>query len=296
MDPRSAGTAGGRVVGHIWAGCAGARGAGGRAGGVARRGPPAPLPVAAGPAGAGAVPATSSPNLASAGPTEVGGGIGGGVGGQVDSEVYKAIRALRTGTLYVAPGPSGGSGAPGDAVDAAALRQALDGASRVVVAVLPPAAATEAGGGVDGLPGLIAAGLNRAGTVLVLAGNRVALASVGDSQAVLADAVDSAQSALDQGPATRAHVTAVLARLVREARQAPSAFPRTSERAPSRAGAPTAWTGYVGLLLVLAAAGAAVAWLLRRGRRRRPASPPHRRVHVDAAGRLISVEDVGRAR
>ena len=243
----------------------------------------AAIPAAAGLGGlgglgaAGAGPAVSSPSPVSAA------GRPSTAGSQVDN----AVRALRTGTLYVAPGAV--------PVEAAALRQALDGATRVVVAVLPPAAAAEAGGEVDGLPGQIAAGLNRAGTVLVLAGNRVALASVGDDQAVLGRAVDTAQSALDRGPGTRAHVTAVLAQLVRAARQAPSAFPRASEQAPSRAGAPTAWTGYVGLLLALAAAGAMVAWLLRRGRRRR-ASPPHRRVHIDPAGRLISVEDVGRAR
>jgi hypothetical protein len=226
--------------------------------------------------------AVAPPAAGLAGPARAA-GLPGAAGSQVDT----AIAALRTGTLYVAPGAG--------PVDAAALRQALNGATRVVVAVLSPAAAAEAGGEVDGLPGQIGAGLNRAGTVLVLAGNRVALASVGDDQAVLARAVDTAQAALDRGPGTRAQVTAVLAQLVREARQAPSAFPRASEQAPSRAGAPTPWTGYVGLLLVLAAAGAMVAWLVRRGRRRRPASPPHRRVHVDAAGRLISVEDAGRA-
>jgi hypothetical protein len=203
------------------------------------------------------------------------------------SEVARAVQALRSGTVYIAPGTA--------RVDPEPLRRALDGASAVVVAVLPPAAVAQAGGEVAGLPGQIAAGLDRAGTVLVLVGRQVALASVGADQTVLGRALDTAQVALDRGPDTQAHVTAVLAELVRAARTAPSAFPMTSEQAPRRAGTPTAWTGYVGLLVLLVAAVAAAGWFLRRGRRRRPARPPRRRVHVDAAGRLISVEDVGPA-
>ena len=235
----------------------------------------APPAAAIGPAGAKAAAANSPSPLSSPAP-------------RPPTEVDRAVQALRTATFYVAPAAAG--------VHAGTLRQALDGATGVVVAVLPPASVAEAGGEVGGLPGQIAAGLNRAGTVIVLVGGRVALASVGVDQAVLGRALDAAQAALNRGPGTRAHLTAVLSQLVRAARAAPSAFPMATEQAPRRAGSPSAWTGYVGLLLLVAGLVAAVAWARRRGRRRRPGRPPRRRVHVDASGRLISVEDVGRAR
>jgi hypothetical protein len=185
--------------------------------------------------------------------------------------------------VYVAPADT-------STIDMLAVQQAVRAVPQLRVAVLPAAAAAEAGGDPAAVPGLLSARIGRGGTVLVLVGNDLEAASTTLSPTDLHDALVAAEPLLHADSASRTAAVTAATRLLntgsgRGLGESPSAEPHS-------AGSPVGISLLIALL-ALAVAGLVAVLVLPRIRRRQaavPATPPARTVYVDSFGRVTGVQ------
>jgi hypothetical protein len=203
--------------------------------------------------------------------------------GATGAGLSTAANALRTDPVYVETSQA-------KTIDVLAVEQAVRSVPEVQVAVLPAAAAAEAGGDPAAVPGALAGGVGRGGTLLVLVGNDLEAASTTLGATSVQDALTAARPLLHADSASRtAAVTAAIRLLNTGGGQG---LGQTSSPEPRSAGNPSGISGLVALV-ALVIAGLAAVLVLPRLRRRRAAVPvpqPARTVYVDSFGRITGVQ------
>jgi hypothetical protein len=194
-----------------------------------------------------------------------------------------AATALRSDPVYVAQTEA-------NTIDVLAVRQAVRSVPQVQVAVLPVAAAAEAGGDPAAVPGVLSGRTGRGGTLLVLVGNDLEAASTTLGPTAVQDALTAARPLLHADSAARTAAVTAAVRLLNTGNG--RGLGETTSPEPRSAGNPSGISGLVALA-VLVVAGLAAVLVLPRLRRRQAAVPspaPQRTVYVDSFGRITGVE------
>lgn len=127
--------------------------------------------------------------------------------GSLGGSLSSAATVLRADPVYVAP-------AEANTIDSLAVQQAVRSVPQLRVAVLPAAAAAEAGGDPAAVPGVLSAGIGRGGTVLVLVGNDLEAASTTLGPTDVHDALVAAQPLLRADSASRTSAVTAAVRLL----------------------------------------------------------------------------------
>ena len=189
--------------------------------------------------------------------------------GGAGSPLSTAATALRSDPVYVASTQA-------DTIDVLAVQQAVRSVPQVQVAVLPVAAAAEAGGEPAAVPGALAGRTGRGGTLLVLVGNDLEAASTTLGATAVQDALATARPLLHADSASRTAAVTAAVRLLNAGNR--RGLGEASSPAPHSAGNPSGVSGLIALA-VLAIAGLAAVLVLPRLRRRQaavPSAPPQR--------------------
>lgn len=194
-----------------------------------------------------------------------------------------AATALRSDPVYVAPAET-------NTIDVLAVGQAVRSVPQVQVAVLPAAAAAEAGGDAAAVPGVLSSRTGRGGTLLVLVGNDLEAASTTLGPTAVQDALTAARPLLHSDSAARTAAVTAAVRLLNTGTG--RGLGETSSPEPRSAGNPSGISGLVALAVLIVAGLAAVLVLprLRRGQAAVPSPAPQRTVYVDSFGRITGVE------
>jgi hypothetical protein len=202
--------------------------------------------------------------------------------GPVGGSLSSAATVLRSDPVYVAP-------AAANTIDSLAVQQAVRSARQLRVAVLPAAAAVEAGGDPAAVPGVLSAAIGRGGTVLVLVGNDLEAASTTLGPTDVHDALVADQPLLGTDSASRTAAVTAAVRLLSAG--SGRGLGEAASPGPRSAGNPSGISGLIALAVIVIAGLAAVLVLPRLRRRRAavPVPPPHRTVYVDTFGRVTGV-------
>ena len=203
--------------------------------------------------------------------------------GSVGGSLSSAATVLRSDPVYVAPAET-------KTIDSLAVQQAVRSVPQLRVAVLPAAAAAEAGGDPAAVPGVLSAGIGRGGTVLVLVGNDLEASSTTLGPTDVHDALVAAQPLLHADSASRTAAVTAAVRLLSTG--SGRGLGEAASPGPRSAGNPSGISGLIALVVIVIAGLAAVLVLprLRRRRAGAPAPPPRRTVYVDTFGRVTGVD------